>query len=89
MKKWNEKNTLEKVMDIISGVMLCVWIIFEMLNKTGEVAFADLVCYIALCVVCVCEAVSFWNTKRVFSYVAIGGTVLILTVVVLQILLLA
>ena len=89
MKKWNEKNTLEKVMDIISGVMLCVWIIFEMLNKLGKVAFADLVCYIALCVVCVCEAVSFWNTKRVFSYVAIGGTVLMLTVVVLRILLLA
>ena len=87
IKKWNEKNTLEKVMDIISGVALCVWVIFEMLAKTNKVQYADVVCIIALCVVCICEAVSFWNTKRVFSYVAIGGTVLMLAVVVLQILL--
>ena len=86
-KKWNEKNTLEKVMDIVSGAMLCVWLIFEMLHKSGKVAFADLACYIALCVVCVCQAVSFWKVKRVFSYVAIGGTILMLAVVSLEILL--
>ncbi len=81
MKKWNEKNTLEKVMDIISGVAFCVWLVLGYVEN--KMPYAELASYIALCVVCVCEAVSFWNTKRVLSYVAIGGIVLMLTTLVL------
>ena len=81
MKKWNEKNTLEKVMDIISGVAFCVWLVLGYVEN--KMPYAELMSYIALCVVCVCEAVSFWNTKRVLSYVAIGGIVLMLTTLVL------
>ena len=81
MKKWNEKNGLEKVMDIISGVAFCVWLVLGYVEN--KVPYAELISYIALCVVCVCEAVSFWNTKRVLSYVAIGGIVLMLTALVL------
>ena len=81
MKKWNEKNTLEKVMDIISGVAFCVWLVLGYVEN--KMPYAELMSYIALCVVCVCEAVSFWNTKRVLSYVAIGGIVLMLTALIL------
>ena len=81
VKNWNEKNTLEKVMDIISGTMFCVWLILGQLEN--KVPYAEPISYIALCVVCVCEAVSFWNTKRVISYIAIGGMVLMLAALVL------
>ena len=81
MKKWNEKNTLEKVMDSISGAMFCVWLVLGYVEN--KMPYAELASYMALCVVCVCEAVSFWNTKRVLSYVAIGGIVLMLTTLVL------
>ena len=81
MKKWNEKNTLEKVMDIISGVAFCIWVVLSYFEV--KVPHAELVSCIALCVICVCEAVSFWNTKRVISYIAIGGMVLMLTALAL------
>ena len=87
--KWNEKTTLQKVMDIISVVALCVWLIFEVLEKTNKVQRADFVTCAAMCVVCICEAFSFWNTKRAFSYVAIAGAVCLAAVVVLQIMLMA
>lgn len=83
MKKWNEKNKLEKTMDIISAVALCVWFILERLSSANKLPNAELACCIALCVICVCEAVSFWNTKRVLSYVAIGGIVLMLSALIL------
>ena len=81
MKNWNEKNKSEKVMDIISGGAFCVWMVLVYVEI--KVPNAELISYIALCVICVCEAVSFWNTKRVLSYIAIGGIVLMLTALVL------
>ena len=81
MKKWNEKNRLEKSMDIISGSAFCIWVVLTYVEN--KLPYAELVSCIALCVVCVCEAVSFWNTKRALSYVAIGGIVLMLSALVL------
>ena len=86
-KKWKDKSTLEKVLDIISGVALCVWLIFEMVERTNKVEYARFVNYIAICVVCVCQAFSYWNIKRAFSYVAIAGTVCLIAVMVLEIML--
>ena len=88
-KKWNEKTTLEKTMDIISAVAFFVWLAFEALDRSYKLPYAEFVSCIAICVVCICEAVSFWNIKRVFSYVAIIGAVLLAVVVVLKIMLLA
>ena len=82
-QKWSEKATFQKVMDIISGIAFLVYLIFQALERAGKVESADLITCIAIGVVCVCEAVSFWNTKRVFSYVAIGGLVLMMTALVL------
>ena len=82
-QKWSEKTTFQKAMDIISGIAFLVYLIFQALERAGKVESADLITCIAIGVVCICEAVSFWNTKRVFSYVAIGGIVLMLTTLVL------
>ena len=82
-QKWSEKTTFQKVMDIIAGIAFCVYVIFEALERTNKVESADLVTCIAISVVCICEAFSYWNTKRIFSYVAIAGAVCLTAVVVL------
>ena len=83
-EKWSEKTTLQKVMDIIAGFAFLVYLIFHALESAGKVVSADLITSIAILVVCICEAVSYWNTKRVFSYVAIAGAVLLIGAVVLM-----
>ena len=82
-RKWNEKNTLEKTVTIISGIALCVWLLFEVLERKTSLQYADTVNYIAILVICVCEAISFWKVKRVLSYVAIGGAVCMIAAAVL------
>ena len=72
-KKWSEKTTFEKILDIISGIALCVWLIFGVLERTHGYDWADKGGYISAGVICVCQAISFWTVKRVISYIAIGG----------------
>ena len=83
-RKWRDKTTLEKTFDIISGIALCVCFLFEMMGRNNPGQLTDLVSYIAIFVVCVCEAFSFWKIKRVFSYVAIAGALLLAGVVILE-----
>lgn len=83
MKKWNEKTTFEKTMDIISGVAIFVWLVLEWLENLNKISQDSIATYVAAFVVCVCEAISFWNVRRVFSYVAIAGAVLLIAVSVL------
>ena len=82
-EKWSEKTTFQKVMDIIAGIAFLVYVIFEALERSNKVKSADLITCIAIGVVCICEAFSYWNTKRVFSYVAIAGAVCLIAVIVL------
>ena len=82
-QKWSEITTLQKVMGVISGIALLVYVIIETLARTGKVKSADLITCIAIDVFCICEAFSYWNTKRVFSYVAIAGAVLLTTAIIL------
>ena len=82
-EKWSEKTTFQKVMDIIAGIAFLVYVIFQTLERAGKVESADLITCIAIGVVCICEAFSFWNTKRIFSYIAIAGAVFLIGVVVL------
>ena len=82
-QKWSEKTTFQKVMDIIAGIAFLVYLIFHALERAGKVESADLITCIAIGVVCICEAFSYWNTKRIFSYVAIAGAVCLTAVVVL------
>lgn len=82
-QKWSEKTTLQKVMEIIAVIAFCVYLIFEALERANKIESTDLVTCIAICVVCVCEAVLYWNRKRVFSYVAIAGAILLAVVLAL------
>ena len=88
-KKWSEKTTLEKAADIISWIALCIWLIFERLEDTNTIKYANMVNYIAISVVCLCQAFSFWKVKRILSYVAIAGIVCIAAVMILETLLAA
>ena len=83
-RKWSEKNSLEKTVTIISGIALCVWLLFEVLERKTSLQYANIVNCIAILVICVCEAISFWKVKRALSYVAIGGAILMIAVMVLQ-----
>ena len=86
MKKWNEKSIVEKAAEVISYVLIVSWLIFEALVKNGifQYQYTEITSCIVWGVVCLIEAVSFWNQKRVFSYIAIGGAVLIAAVLVLM-----
>ena len=76
-------ESAELNMDIIAGIAFLVYLIFEALERAGKVETAELITCIAIIVVCVCEAVSYWNRKRIFSYVAIAGAVLLTAVLLL------
>ena len=82
-QKWSEKTAFQKAMDIIAGIAFLVYVIFQALERAGKVESADLITCIAIAVVCVCEAFSYWNTKRIFSYVAIAGAICLTTVIIL------
>ena len=82
-QKWSEKTTFQKVMDIVAGIAFLVYLIFQALERAGKVGSADLITSIAILVVCVCEAFSYWNVKRAFSYIAIAGAIFLTAVLVL------
>ena len=81
MKKWNEKNKLEKTMEIIAGIAFLVWVVLTYVES--NIPYGETISYIALCITCVCEAITYWNVKRVISYISIGGMVLMLVALVL------
>ena len=83
-RKWNEKNTLEKTVTVISVISLCIWFLVEYFGKRLSLQYADTISYIALFIICTCEAISFWNVKRYISYIAIGGLLCMIAVVVLE-----
>ena len=85
-KKWSEKTTFEKVVTIISGVALCIWLIFEFIERKTELSYAKFVNYIAICVICICETISFWKVKRSIAYIAIGGGICMIAVLILELL---
>ena len=80
-EKWSEKTTFQKVMDIIAGIAFLVYLILQALERANKVESVDIATCIAIVVVCICEAFSYWNRKRVFSYVAIAGAVCLITAV--------
>ena len=82
-QNWREKTAFQKVMDIISVIAFLVYLIFQALERAGKVESADLITCIAIDVVCICEAISYWNVKRAFSYIAIAGAILLTAVIVL------
>ncbi len=86
MKTWNEKNTFEKVMDIISGIAVIAWIILGIFERNGTINWKIEPSFITATIICICQAFSSWNDKRVISYIAIGGIVCMIATIILMIL---
>ena len=82
-EKWSEKTKFQKTMDIIARIAFCVYLIFEVLEVANKVESVELITGIAIGVVCVCEAFSYWNKNRILSYVAIVGAVCLITAIIL------
>lgn len=83
MNSWNEKTTLEKIATVISGIALLAWLVFGFLERRNAVPYAEIAGYIAVNVLCICEAICYWRVKRVFSYIAIAGVICMVTVLIL------
>ena len=81
--KWNEKNTLEKAATIISDIAFFSWLLLEFLASKISLQYANTVTFIAILTFCVGEAIACWRAKRVLSYIAIGGAILLSVVAVL------
>ena len=82
MKRWCEKTTFEKILEIISLIAFVIWMAFEFFEKRG-MANADLGSCISILVICICQAISLWNVKRALSYVAIVGGLCLATAMIL------
>ena len=82
-QKWSEKTAFQKVMDIIAVIALCAYVILEALERANKVESAELFTCIAIGIVCICEAFSYWNVKRTFSYVAVAGAIFLTAVIIL------
>ena len=83
MKNWADKTKFEKVLDIFSGIATVVWLVCSFLERRG-VANAEVVNYVAVGVICVCQGIAFWNQKRVISYIAFAGLACMLAAIILM-----
>ena len=83
-KKWSEKTTFEKTVRIISFIAFCVWLVFEILERTNKSDAISLGSYISVCVICIAESISFWNFKRSVSYIGIAGAICMIAAIVLS-----
>ena len=83
-KDQSEKTIMSKVTTIISAIALCVWLLFEVLERTISLSYANYVIYVAIGVISISEAVSFWNVKRVVSYIGIGGLLCTIALIILE-----
>ena len=89
MKKWSDKSVLEKTSDVISWIAFAAWLLFEMIEKNAGAGWTSIASRIAIIVICIFEGISYWNERRVISYVAMGGVLLLVATFVLECLLLA
>ena len=77
-KKPDNKTKLEKTANIISCIAFCIWILFEILDKSITI----LVNHISIFAICVSESICMWKKSRIVSFIAIAGAVVMLAVIV-------
>jgi hypothetical protein len=69
---WKDMSLAQKIATIIAGLAVVVWLIPK--------ALPDLLpfdpTYPAIAVFTVCEAVTYWKTKRTWALLLIGGAVI-------------
>ena len=84
-KKWKDKTTAQKVIDIISWILLAVWFVFSILDRRTPES-EEYIDEIAIGLYCALSAYSYWNVKRIYSYIFIAGAILIAVTTILLVL---
>ena len=84
-KKWKDKTTAQKVIDIISCILLVVWCVFSILDRRTPES-EGYIDEVAIFLYCALAAYSYWNEKRKYSYIFIAGAILIAVTTILLVL---
>ena len=80
---WKDMPLAHKIATIISGLALVVWLIPRV--RPNLLPFDPT--YPAVAVFTVCEAVTYWKTKRVWAWIMIGGAVISIACCILELML--
>lgn len=80
---WNNMPLAHKIATIISGIAAVVWLL-QMAKP--DLLPLDLGCP-AIAVFTVCEAVVYWQKKRVWAYLLIAGAVISTAIFILELML--
>ena len=81
--KWKDMPLAHKIATVISGLALLVWLIPRV--RPNLLPFDPT--YPAIAVFTVCEAVTYWKTKRVLAWIMIGAAVISITCYILELML--
>ena len=80
---WKDMPLAHKIATIISGLALVVWLIPRV--RPNLLPFDPT--YPAVAVFTVCEAVTYWKTKRVWAWIMIGCAVISIACCILELML--
>jgi hypothetical protein len=81
--KWKDMPLAHKIATVISGLALLVWLIPRV--RPNLLPFDPT--YPAIAVFTVCEAVTYWKTKRVLAWIMIGAAAISITCCILELML--
>lgn len=82
-KKWSERSTMEKVLEVVSAGALCVAIICMILANTTKLKLPGEINNIAMCITCICQAYVYRNSQNrlslgfVIAALFLGSTVIL------------
>ena len=80
---WKNMSVLQKIATIISVLAFAVWLICRVKSDLLPI---DLT-FPAIAVFTVCEAVVYWQKKRVWAYLLIAGSVISTAIFILELML--
>lgn len=81
--KWKDMPLAHKIATVISGLALLVWLIPRV--RPNLLPFDPT--YPAIAVFTVCEAVTYWKTKRVLAWIMIGAAAISIACCILELML--
>ena len=80
---WKNMPLSHKIATVIAGLAVVVWLLAEV--RPGLLPFDPT--YPAIAVFTVCEAVTYWKTKRTWALLLIGGAVISIACCMLELML--
>jgi hypothetical protein len=80
---WKNMPLSHKIATVIAGLAVVVWLLAEV--RPGLLPFDPT--YPAIAVFTVCEAVTYWKTKRVLAWIMIGAAAISITCCILELML--